>query len=757
MLNKKDPLIDAIQQVMQSNQADRDAVKAVNEKFGIQDRKVLPRERQGEWDAAYQAILSEGTDPSKYSEKQRELASTAGNKKVIDGPDLRDVRKHGGKHIGEGNVDTIGKGENEGGSAVTYAKMPITNAKKSMGDLRKGDAETGMGRSENLAHQGNSVVTKTGKNSSSVTPSTMKEGAKVDRMEKHIEDSEKKSGKSSKQAKEIAWKTLNKRGMLNNKNKKVNEGFNDRHNLSVNASADKQVVADQLNEKVGNPLLLKKANAAMKPKVRIGDTGIRRTISGTNDVQTRLANLRRSPQPLDPNRNVALDQPQTQSNMARADATIASKVQSKTLTVPTSTSAKDPKSSNALSARMRQTAGQRQGAPARASAPSNTTSIADKPKMTQASTTTQPNYDKMSFKQAFSSARKQAGGAGGKFKYKDKEYQTNIKGTGTSSKPQEKYQASNKFKSVAPAPQTQTKTSVTGGQGIAGIASNSINKPVARPVSPNVSMSGGGVNNPKIDAKAQGAQVSSSGLAKPSGSTAQPYGMNIPAKLNPDSRIAQGDVTPTVDAKAQGVQLPPRTTQGGGGRNDGPLSPLSSTSGTSTAFGGPKIEKEKPINNVGKPTNNLGNKQLAEMIKTLRKEKMLEQMPGGLPKFKGGAGDVQDYSGPNRVINKASKEQHHIKEIIGPTHAGSLQNRTGNIDKTPAGRAKFQGGNQDRNPQSYTSEENKKEVELGTTDTGQTGETVSVNPTDTTASATGSMNKNTTTKEIKEKKNATMG
>ena len=62
MLNKKDPLIDAIQQVMQSNQADRDAVKAVNEKFGIQDRRVLPHERQGKWDAAYQTVLTEGVE-----------------------------------------------------------------------------------------------------------------------------------------------------------------------------------------------------------------------------------------------------------------------------------------------------------------------------------------------------------------------------------------------------------------------------------------------------------------------------------------------------------------------------------------------------------------------------------------------------------------------------------------------------------------------------------------------------------------------
>lgn len=46
------------------------------------------------------------------------------------------------------------------------------------------------------------------------------EGAKVDRMVKHIEKSEKKLGKSSKEAENIAWATANKRGMLDNKNKK---------------------------------------------------------------------------------------------------------------------------------------------------------------------------------------------------------------------------------------------------------------------------------------------------------------------------------------------------------------------------------------------------------------------------------------------------------------------------------------------------------------------------------------------------------
>jgi len=47
------------------------------------------------------------------------------------------------------------------------------------------------------------------------------EGAKVDRMVKHVTQSEKKLGHSKKEAENIAWATANKRGMLDNKNKKA--------------------------------------------------------------------------------------------------------------------------------------------------------------------------------------------------------------------------------------------------------------------------------------------------------------------------------------------------------------------------------------------------------------------------------------------------------------------------------------------------------------------------------------------------------
>jgi hypothetical protein len=47
------------------------------------------------------------------------------------------------------------------------------------------------------------------------------EGAKVERMKRHIEKNEKELGHSAKESENIAWATLNKRGMLNNKNKKM--------------------------------------------------------------------------------------------------------------------------------------------------------------------------------------------------------------------------------------------------------------------------------------------------------------------------------------------------------------------------------------------------------------------------------------------------------------------------------------------------------------------------------------------------------
>jgi hypothetical protein len=73
------------------------------------------------------------------------------------------------------------------------------------------------------------------------------EGAKVDRMVKHIEKSERKAGKSKKDAENIAWATANKRGMLDNKNKKkTKEGTEDTTmNKTTEALKGKQTKLDK--------------------------------------------------------------------------------------------------------------------------------------------------------------------------------------------------------------------------------------------------------------------------------------------------------------------------------------------------------------------------------------------------------------------------------------------------------------------------------------------------------------------------------
>jgi hypothetical protein len=107
----------------------------------------------------------------------------------------------------------------------------------------------------------------------------------------------------------------------------------------------------------------------------------------------------------------------------------------------------------------------------------------------------------------------------------------------------------------------------------------------------------------------------------------------------------------------------------------------------------------------------MNTKQLAEMIKHLRKMKM-EQL-GGMGKFKGGAVDVQDLSGPNRRVGTSSKEQHHVTETIGATHAAGLKKRVLIFSKMPSQRNL--GGNQKRGPETYHTEA---EQELGKTMTG---------------------------------------
>ena len=92
MFDKNDPLIDAVKKVMQTNAAEREAEKSVNEKFGIQDRKALPHEYMGEWNAEYKSVLSEGIEALDEAKGKRLLPgvnSPAASKiRDIAGPGL---------------------------------------------------------------------------------------------------------------------------------------------------------------------------------------------------------------------------------------------------------------------------------------------------------------------------------------------------------------------------------------------------------------------------------------------------------------------------------------------------------------------------------------------------------------------------------------------------------------------------------------------------------------------------------------------
>ena len=95
------------------------------------------------------------------------------------------------------------------------------------------------------------------------------EGKKVDKFVKAVEKSEKATGKSAKKSKDIAWATANKKGMLDNKNKKseveeakkVKPDFLDMDKDGNKKEPMKKAVAD----KKKNPFNNKKTNEAAKP------------------------------------------------------------------------------------------------------------------------------------------------------------------------------------------------------------------------------------------------------------------------------------------------------------------------------------------------------------------------------------------------------------------------------------------------------------------------------------------------------------
>lgn len=130
-----------------------------------------------------------------------------------------EIQKHSDRN---GNDDGVFKGKKEAPykkqSANVYESKKMTC--ESCGSMYEGES-CGCGKSVPEAKPGKKGMLVDKKKLSEML--RVNEGAKVDRMVKHIKASEKAAGKSEEKAENIAWATANKRGMLNNKNKKVQE------------------------------------------------------------------------------------------------------------------------------------------------------------------------------------------------------------------------------------------------------------------------------------------------------------------------------------------------------------------------------------------------------------------------------------------------------------------------------------------------------------------------------------------------------
>ena len=146
----------------------------------------------------------------------------------------------------------------------------------------------------------------------------------------------------------------------------------------------------------------------------------------------------------------------------------------------------------------------------------------------------------------------------------------------------------------------------------------------------------------------------------------------------------------------------------------------------------------------------MNNKQLAEMIKTLR-EKKLAEIVGKSPPFNPAhhkATHGEDPVSPNQYVKEGRK----------PITSGGAQGKAtlGRLEDRFAGQKDR--GQQNMKGRSLSEVDN---IDLGPTETGKKSkeekEDVTVNPPDTTFSTTDPTNKNVNTREIKEKKNATMG
>jgi len=177
-----------------SRKYDADTGQSIEPTKDAEGKAPVKRSR-GRPNAGVSGSSEEGTKFSDYSSWYHKSKRTHSDRKIVGGrTGAMAVTEKGKKYL------VVGKWENDAGIMFDKPSELVTlDALKSY--------KSGKGRPKKVREW-------------IETLRFVAEGAKADRMVKHIEKSEKKAGKSKKDAESIAWATANKRGMLDNKNKK---------------------------------------------------------------------------------------------------------------------------------------------------------------------------------------------------------------------------------------------------------------------------------------------------------------------------------------------------------------------------------------------------------------------------------------------------------------------------------------------------------------------------------------------------------
>ena len=177
-----------------SRKYDADTGQSIEPTKDAEGKAPVKRSR-GRPNAGVSGSSEEGTKFSDYSSWYHKSKRTHSDRKIVGGrTGAMAVTEKGKKYL------VVGKWENDAGIMFDKPSELVTlDALKSY--------KSGKGRPKKVREW-------------IETLRFVAEGAKADRMVKHIKKSEKKAGKSDKDAESIAYATANKRGMLDNKNKK---------------------------------------------------------------------------------------------------------------------------------------------------------------------------------------------------------------------------------------------------------------------------------------------------------------------------------------------------------------------------------------------------------------------------------------------------------------------------------------------------------------------------------------------------------